>query len=162
MSGLIKTGIVAHDQALAVAEGTRQAAAAAATQNPAGQVTVNNAEIAWARAGVASCLANNNGAGVFGPCCGRSEPEGFKVATSAEQTFIRGVAVAEGVRQASKASAFATYGFVLANLSAYVAALSAADVAFFTAVTAALNTAGLTGNTGQSGPIASPWASIAT
>src|SRR5262245_473062 len=84
------------------------------------------------------------------------------MATAAEQTFIRAVAAAEGTRQTSKASAFATYGFVLANLSAYVAALSAADVAYFTAVTAALNTAGLTGNTGQSGPLGGNWASIAT
>jgi Trk-type K+ transport system membrane component len=84
------------------------------------------------------------------------------MATSAEQTFIRGVAVAEGTRQAAKAAAFVTYGFVLANLGAYVSALSAADVAYFTAVTAALNTAGLSGNTGQSGPISGPWASIQT
>jgi hypothetical protein len=76
------------------------------------------------------------------------------MATSAEQTFVRSVAVAEGTRQSSKAAAFATYGFVAANLSAYIA--------YFTAVTTALNTAGLTGNTGQSGPLGSPWASIAT
>jgi hypothetical protein len=84
------------------------------------------------------------------------------MATALEQTFVRSVAVAEGVRQAAKASAFTTYGFTLANLSAYVAALSAADVAYFTAITAALNTAGLSGNTGQSGPLGGLWASIST
>jgi len=58
-----KSGNLTHDTACNVAESTRQAAVAAATQNPAGQVTVNNAEIAWARACVASCKANNNNVG---------------------------------------------------------------------------------------------------
>jgi len=80
--------------------------------------------------------------------------------TLAEQTFIRSVAVAEGTRQAAKSSAFVTYGFALANLSAYIAALSAADVAYITAVNSALNTAGLSGLVGQSGPLGSNWASI--
>jgi hypothetical protein len=84
------------------------------------------------------------------------------MATSAEQTFIRAVAVAEGVRQNSKAVAFVAYAFVAGNLATYVSALSAADVAFFNSVTTALNTAGLSGNVGQSGPLGSSWASIAT
>lgn len=84
------------------------------------------------------------------------------MSTAAESTSIRSVAAAEGARQVSKASAFATYGFVQANLAAYISALSAADVAYFTAATSALNTAGLSGNVGQSGPIAGNWASIAT
>jgi len=58
-----KSGNFTHDTACNVAESTRQVAAAAATQNAAGQVTVNNAEIAWARACVASCIANNNSVG---------------------------------------------------------------------------------------------------
>jgi hypothetical protein len=84
------------------------------------------------------------------------------MATLKEQNFIAAVAVAESTHQAAKQSAFNTYGFVLANLAAYVAALSAADVAYITAVNAAMNTAGLSGTPGQSGPISSPWASIAT
>jgi aspartate/methionine/tyrosine aminotransferase len=59
MGQMTKSGNFNHD----TAESVRQAAVAAATQNPAGQVTVNNAEIVWARAAVASCIANNNGAG---------------------------------------------------------------------------------------------------
>jgi hypothetical protein len=84
------------------------------------------------------------------------------MATSAEQTFIRAVAAAEGTRQAAKASAFSTYGFVQANLAVYIAALSTADANYFTSVASALSTANLSGNIGQSGPIAGPWASIAT
>jgi hypothetical protein len=64
MGGLLKTGTnAAHDAALLAAETARQSAAAAATQNPAGQIVINNAEIAWARACLASCKANNNSIG---------------------------------------------------------------------------------------------------
>jgi hypothetical protein len=63
MGQTTKSGNLPHDTACNVAEATRQAAVAAAAQSPAGQVTVNNAEIVWARAAVASCIANNNGAG---------------------------------------------------------------------------------------------------
>jgi hypothetical protein len=63
MTGLVRSGNYLHDQACAVAEGVRQATVAGATMNAAGQVTVNNAEIAWARAIIASCKANNSGAG---------------------------------------------------------------------------------------------------
>jgi hypothetical protein len=83
------------------------------------------------------------------------------MATLKEQTFIVAVLAAEQTRQVAKAAAFTTYGFVLANLAAYIAALSAADVAYITAVNAAANTAGLLGTPGQSGPLGSPWASIA-
>jgi replication-associated recombination protein RarA len=64
MGGTIHTGNLAHDLACQKAESSRQSTVAAATQNPAGQVTVNNAEIAWARACVASCQANNGNAGM--------------------------------------------------------------------------------------------------
>jgi hypothetical protein len=84
------------------------------------------------------------------------------MATSAEQTFIRAVAAAEGVRQTARAAAFATYAFVPANLAAYLAAVSATDVAFVTSVNSALNTLGGTGNVGQSGPIGGLWASVIT
>lgn len=84
------------------------------------------------------------------------------MASSAEQAFMAAVVVAEAVRQQSKAAAFVTYGFVAANLAAYKVALSDADVAYITAVNAALNTSDLTlGNLGQTGPIASSnWAPL--
>lgn len=84
------------------------------------------------------------------------------MASSAEQAFMAAVAVAEAVRQQSKAAAFVTYGFVAANLATYKVALSDADVAYITAVNAALNTSDLTlGNLGQTGPIASSnWAPL--
>ena len=63
MGGLVKTGNYAHDLACAVAEQARQSAVAGVTMNPAGQVTSNNAEIAFSRAVIASCKANNNGVG---------------------------------------------------------------------------------------------------
>lgn len=69
------------------------------------------------------------------------------MATAAEQTFYQTVAKAEGVRQSAKAAAFATYGFVQANLAAYITALEAADNAYITSVNAAastLNAAGIT------------------
>lgn len=69
------------------------------------------------------------------------------MATAAEQTFARAVQAAEGVRQAAKQAAFVTYGFVAANLAAYEAALTAADVAFTTAVNSAANTLSLAGYT---------------
>jgi hypothetical protein len=85
------------------------------------------------------------------------------MASATEQTFVRAVAAAEGVRQAAKAAAFATWAFQQgAPLATYIAALSAADVAYTTAVNSALNTLGGTGNVGQSGPIAGPWASVIT
>jgi len=59
MGGKVQSGNYAHDQACAVAEGVRQAAVAGTPT----QTTVNNAEITWARACVASCVANNGGQG---------------------------------------------------------------------------------------------------
>jgi hypothetical protein len=59
MGGTVKTGITAHDAACALAEGARQASVAGSPT----QATVNAAEITWARAIVASCVANNNGQG---------------------------------------------------------------------------------------------------
>jgi len=64
MGGHTRSGNLVHDTACNVAESTRQAAQAAAAQSPAGQVAVNNAEIAWARACITSAKANNNGIGV--------------------------------------------------------------------------------------------------
>jgi hypothetical protein len=64
MGSLVKTGAsTAHDTALAVAESARQSAVFGAAQSAAGQVVVNAAEIAWARACIVSCVANNGGAG---------------------------------------------------------------------------------------------------
>ena len=57
---VIKTGVKAHDDALANAERTRQAAAVAGAL----QATLTAADIAYARAALASCKANNNNSGV--------------------------------------------------------------------------------------------------
>jgi hypothetical protein len=67
------------------------------------------------------------------------------VATAAEITFRAAVAKAESTRQVAKAAAFATYGFVQANLAAYLTALEAADNAYITAVNSAASTLGAAG-----------------
>src|SRR5262249_55694968 len=59
MGGVVKSGNLTHDNACNLAEGVRQASVAG---NPT-QTAVNNAEITWARACVASCNANNGGVG---------------------------------------------------------------------------------------------------
>ena len=69
------------------------------------------------------------------------------MATKAEYTFAQAVAAAEGVRQSAKAAALATYGFVQANLAAYITALEAADNAYTASVNAALSALGSTTNT---------------
>jgi hypothetical protein len=57
-----KTGInFAHDQAVGLAEATRQTAVAAAGNN---QRSVIAAEVAFYRAVAASCRTNNNGSGL--------------------------------------------------------------------------------------------------
>lgn len=60
MGGKVQSGNFAHDQACAIAEGVRQVSAAAAGSN---QVAINAAEIVFARAVIASCVANLGGAG---------------------------------------------------------------------------------------------------
>jgi hypothetical protein len=57
---IIKTGVVAHDNAIALAEATRQVAVAAA----ASQAAVRTAEIVFYRAALASAKTNNNSSGV--------------------------------------------------------------------------------------------------
>lgn len=81
---------------------------------------------------------------------------------TAEQVFFAAVAAAEGVRQEAYAAAFAVYLFNPAGLTAYRTALSDADVAYFTAVTTALNASNLPlGNLGHSGPLdMSNWCSL--
>jgi hypothetical protein len=67
MGGLNKTGVnAAHDAALQSAEQARQAAVVGVPNSPAGQVTMNNSEIAFHRAIVASCRANNSNVGLEG------------------------------------------------------------------------------------------------
>lgn len=84
------------------------------------------------------------------------------MATAAEITFMNAVSLAEQTRQASKAAAFATYGWAPANYAAYKVALADADVAYITAVNAAANTADLLlGTLGMTGPIPTTWASLA-
>jgi hypothetical protein len=63
MGGHTHSAVSAHDIACNVAESTRQTVQATAAQSPAGQVTLNAAEIAWARACIASCNTNNAGVG---------------------------------------------------------------------------------------------------
>jgi hypothetical protein len=85
------------------------------------------------------------------------------MATAAESTFIAAVNAAESVRQAAKAAAFTTWAFQPgAPLTTYIAAVLAADSAFFVSVNSARNTAALTlGNVGDSGPIAGNIARLA-
>ena len=65
MGGLVKIGGgSAHEIACYKAESTRQGAVAGAASSAAGQVVVNNAEIAFARAVIASCIANNSNVGL--------------------------------------------------------------------------------------------------
>jgi hypothetical protein len=78
------------------------------------------------------------------------------MATAADQTFIMAVLAAENVRQAAKASAFATYtaaGFTPAAFTTYKAALTAADVAYTTAVNNARSTANLGVDVASFGPL---------
>ena len=63
MGGKVQSGNFLHDQACALAEGTRQAALIGVTQNAAGQAVSNSAEVVWARACLASCRTNNGGQG---------------------------------------------------------------------------------------------------
>lgn len=78
------------------------------------------------------------------------------MASSAELTFAEAVTAAEGVRQAAKAAALATWAYGAGSaLTTYITALSDADVAYFNSVKTALDTSNLAlGNAGQSGPIA--------
>jgi hypothetical protein len=68
------------------------------------------------------------------------------MATALEATFWQAVVNANGVRQVAQQAAFATYGFVPANLAAYKSALVSADTAFVTSVNSAASTAGITPN----------------
>lgn len=76
------------------------------------------------------------------------------MATAAESTFYAAIVKAEGIRQAAKAAAFATYAFSPAGFATYVAALATADDTYFTSVNAA-NSGPFgytTPNTGTTGP----------
>lgn len=82
------------------------------------------------------------------------------MATAAEQTFIRAIAAAEATRQISKASAFATWNYSPGGQATYIAAVATADNVYFTAVNAAMLTAGIGTNVGQGGPVGGGWATI--
>src|SRR5262245_49575910 len=60
----VKSGNLVHDQTCNAAYSTLQGVIASAPNSPAGQATVNAAEITWARACVASCKTNNGGVGI--------------------------------------------------------------------------------------------------
>ena len=77
------------------------------------------------------------------------------MALSAEYTFTLAVQKAEGIRQAAKAAAFATWAFGQGSaLTTYVTALETADNAYITSVNSAANTLGVIGlpTPGQLGP----------
>jgi hypothetical protein len=77
------------------------------------------------------------------------------MATSAEYTFTLAVQKAEGIRQAAKAAAFATWAFGQSSaLTTYVTALETADNAYITSVNSAASTLGVIGSVypGQLGP----------
>lgn len=84
------------------------------------------------------------------------------MATAAEYTFLRAVALAEQVRQTAKANAFNTWAYGVGSAyTTYVAALVSADNTYFAAVTSAMNTSGLVlGNVGSTGPLGSQVATI--
>jgi hypothetical protein len=58
-----QSGNYLHDQACNRALAVLQSTIAGAAMSPSGQQAVNAGEIIWARAVIASCKANNNGAG---------------------------------------------------------------------------------------------------
>jgi len=64
MGGVVKSGNQAHDNACLAAENARQLAVQGVPSSPAGQVTYNNAEIAYHRAIIASCKTNNSSTGL--------------------------------------------------------------------------------------------------
>jgi hypothetical protein len=64
MTGIIKSGVAAHDAACLAAEVKRQSDTAGVASSAAGQAVVNAAEIVWARTCLASCKANNNSVGM--------------------------------------------------------------------------------------------------
>jgi hypothetical protein len=61
MGGLVQSANATHNANCLAAEVVRQAAVAAAAQSPAGQAAVNNAEIQFHRAVIASAKANGCG-----------------------------------------------------------------------------------------------------
>jgi hypothetical protein len=63
MGGKIQSGNYNHDLACSIAESSRQSAVAGLPNTPSGQLSYNQAEIAWARAIVNSCRVNNNNQG---------------------------------------------------------------------------------------------------
>jgi hypothetical protein len=63
MGMIYKTGVKAHDDAVALAEGVRQVTCAPG----ASAATIKSAEITFYRAVVSSCRANNNGSGIEQP-----------------------------------------------------------------------------------------------
>ena len=77
------------------------------------------------------------------------------MATSAEYTFTLAVQKAEGIRQAAKAAAFATWAYGQGSAyTTYVTALETADNTFIAAVNSAASTLGVIGlpTPGQLGP----------
>jgi hypothetical protein len=64
MGGIVKTGVVAHDNACYLAEAKRQSDTVGVASSAAGQATMNAAEVTYHRAIIASCKANNSSQGL--------------------------------------------------------------------------------------------------
>jgi len=87
------------------------------------------------------------------------------MATAKEQAFIVAVNTAAGLKQEAYRAAGVTYAGVFANLTAYQAAIVAADVAFLVAVQSAATTAGISPNVVDECTVSlmgGPWGSILT
>jgi hypothetical protein len=67
---------------------------------------------------------------------------------SQEQAFYDAVLAAEAVRQSSKATAQATYGFVKSRYAQFVTDLVSADTTYFTSVVTAATANGINPNVG--------------
>jgi hypothetical protein len=74
-----------------------------------------------------------------------------------EQAFCQALANAESVRQSSKATAQANYGFVKSKYAQFVTDLVSADTTYFTSVVAAATAGGIDPALAVTAPIACGW-----
>ena len=74
---------------------------------------------------------------------------------SKEQAFYDALIAAEGVRQSSRATAQATYGFVKSKYAQFVTDLVSADTTSLTSIVTAATAGGINPNVGVAGPIPS-------
>jgi hypothetical protein len=76
---------------------------------------------------------------------------------AAELAFCQALANAESVRQSSKATAQAKYGFVKSNYAQFVTDLVSADTTYFTSVMTAATAGGIDPQLAVPAPIACGW-----